>query len=285
MEFWLKLLTESPEFKLFDKISPIHDRTLEDKKYYRLTLPSTDIAVDGFELHEAHISIYEKIDSSNPTLGPSHFTAVFHDPDGQEFRMHLFLNRSDTLACSPTWERLDESHHYVKAEPPESMGYLTHLIWQQGLHCLQELRQQQKNLETRLIKDYEILDQHTSSRHPHLSNSRSAYLESLEKLIKSVKLLTQISNNSYWPRVVSYLGKSQKIMSSIPESRVEPIEKKQSQKQVESEKAVSITSSKQSNGKKNQHQAKTAFLNRLYFLNPPRILALRLQRYKTELIK
>ena len=56
-----QLLTESPKFKLLDAAIPIHDRTLEDKEYYRLELPPTDIAADGLKLHEAHISIYKKV--------------------------------------------------------------------------------------------------------------------------------------------------------------------------------------------------------------------------------
>ncbi|HHP0264885.1 TPA: hypothetical protein ACRZRI_001258, partial [Legionella pneumophila] len=88
-----QILAESPNFKLLDEVRPVHDITLKDKKYYRLELPLANIAAEGFRLHDAHISLYEKTDPHNPNLGLSHFTAIFHDQNGQTYRMHLFLNR------------------------------------------------------------------------------------------------------------------------------------------------------------------------------------------------
>lgn len=239
-----QLLTETPEFQLFDKIIPIHDRTLENKEYYRLELPLDDIAGDGLQLHEMHLSIYQKVDPNNPAFGPSHFTALFHDSQKQEFRMHVFLNRFDTLACPPSWELLDDDHHYVKVDPPESMEYLTHAIWQQGLPYLQQLRQQQKNLESRLCSDYNELERQTALLNIKLSDNKATYLENLQKLIQSVKLLSEISDGSNWLRVLSYLRKLQNIISAMPESSIEPIEKKEE-------------APKQGSHKKNQHQAKT----------------------------
>lgn len=152
------ILAESPNLKLLDEITPVHDITLKDKKYYRLELPLANIAAEGFRLHDAHISLYEKTDPHNPNLGLSHFTAIFHDQNGQTYRMHLFLNRFDALACPATWELLDDDEQYVKVPPPENLEYFIHSVWQLGLPCLQLLRKKQKEIEAKLLADYHRLN-------------------------------------------------------------------------------------------------------------------------------
>ncbi|WP_065231759.1 hypothetical protein [Legionella gratiana] len=264
----LRLLTESSEFKLCDKIIPIHDRTLEDKEYYRLEIPHEDIAAEGLKLQEIHMSIYKKVDPQNAALGPSHFTALFHNSYGQEFRMHLFLNCFDTLACPPTWELLDGEHHYVKVDPPACMDYLTHAIWQQGLPCLQELRRQQKTIETRLLSDYNELEQQTALLYEKLDENKLAYLESLQKLINSATLLTKISDSPNWPRVISYLRKLHNSTSSMPERSIESIDKKETLKQDKKEEKISITSSKQSTCKNHRHPINTSLSQHTLFSKP-----------------
>ncbi len=176
-----QLLIQSPQFKLLNSTSITHDINLNDRDYYRLELPPVDIAVGGLRLKEAHMSIYKKIEPHNPNLGPSHFTAFFADAEGQEYRMHLFLNRFDALGCPPVWEMVNSEEQYVRVDPPEDMDYLTHAIWQLGLPCLQELRQQQKGLESRLRADYNQLEQQTGVLYNNLKINRMAYLESLRQ--------------------------------------------------------------------------------------------------------
>ncbi|HAT6976700.1 TPA: hypothetical protein JAN54_00190 [Legionella pneumophila] len=219
-----QILTESPNFKLLDEITPVHDITLKDKKYYRLELPLTNIAAEGFRLHDAHISLYEKIDPHNPNLGHSHFTAIFHDPNGQTYRMHLFLNRFDALACPATWELLDDDESYVKISPPENLDYFIHSVWQLGLPCLQLLRKKQKEIEAKLLVDYHRLNEETSLLSRDLDKNRPIYLEKLNELIKTVKSLSQISENNHWPREALYLMKTHKYVSSMPEPTFESVE-------------------------------------------------------------
>ena len=57
-----EILFEYPEFKLLDRITPIHATTLENKEYYRLELPLIDVSAEGIELDEAHMSIYKTVD-------------------------------------------------------------------------------------------------------------------------------------------------------------------------------------------------------------------------------
>lgn len=260
-----QLLTESPEFKLLNTSSPVHDKTLEDKEYYRLELPPADIVVDDLEFFEAHMSIYKRVDHHNPSLGPVHFTATFNDADGHEFRMHLFLNQFDSLACPPTWELFNEDHRYVKVDPPASMEYLSHAIWQHGQPYLRELRKQHKNLESRLNKDYEQLEQQVALLHAHLNQNKHTYLESLAALIKSAELLSQISTNRCWSRTVSYLGKSQKLMTSMPEPSIGLGETQHTEKQKKDEEDVSTAPAQNSTHKEKQRRAKTSHSQQILF--------------------
>ncbi|WP_131782227.1 hypothetical protein [Legionella gresilensis] len=93
-------LVQQPDFKLKNKIVPFKDITLDSKNYYRLALPIEQFALnDNWLLNEAHLSIYEELDSKNPALGPSHFTAIWQNKVGATYRLHIFLNNNDVLAC------------------------------------------------------------------------------------------------------------------------------------------------------------------------------------------
>jgi hypothetical protein len=266
-----QLLIAAPEFKLLNVAVPVYDKTLEDKEYYRLELPSADIATEGLELYETHLSVYKEVDPHNPNLGPVHFTAKFHDDERREFRMHLFLNHFDTLARSPTWELFNDEHRYVKVDPPANMDYLTHAIWQHGLPYLQELRKQHKNLESRLSNDYERLEQQTSLLHVHLTENKQAYLESLVTLINTTELLSQISTNAYWSRTVSYLKKLQKLMTDANEGLGE---KQQTDKQEKDVEEVSSTPARSVTHKEKRPHAKirdvqqTSFFQSIKDCNP-----------------
>ncbi|SQG90809.1 coiled-coil-containing protein [Legionella pneumophila subsp. pascullei] len=240
-----QILDESPNFKLLDEIAPVHDITLMDKKYYRLELPLTNIAAEGFRLHDAHISLYEKTDPNNPNLGLSHFTAIFHDRNGQTYRMHLYLNRFDALACPATWELLEDGERYVKVSPPENLDYFIHSVWQLGLPCLQLLRKKQKEVEAKLLSDYHRLNEETILLSRDLDKNRPVYLEKLDELIQTVKSLSQISENNHWSREALYLMKTRKHLSSMPEPTLEPVNKSDGDHKKDSEAEVVALPSKQ----------------------------------------
>lgn len=206
-----QLLTQSPEFKLFANISPVHAENTEARPYYRLELPCKNIAVNDLTLYEAHVSIYKKVLPHKASMGPSHFTAVFHNADGQVFRMHLYLDDSDQLACPPSWEKpLDDGRGYIKVEPPEEMDYLAHSIWESGLSCLQELRQQQGKMVVELSKQYQAQEKVMNELSKDLSKNRTEYLKSLNNSLETAQLLALVSENPLWPCLASYFGKEVK---------------------------------------------------------------------------
>ncbi|HAT8623143.1 TPA: Dot/Icm T4SS effector LegC4 [Legionella pneumophila] len=240
-----QILAESPNFKLLDEVRPVHDITLKDKKYYRLELPLANIAAEGFRLHDAHISLYEKTDPHNPNLGLSHFTAIFHDQNGQTYRMHLFLNRFDALACPATWELLDDDEQYVKVSPPENLEYFMHSVWQLGLPCLQLLRKKQKEIEAKLLADYHRLNEETTLLSKDLDENRAVYLEKLDELIQTTKSLSQISESNHWSREAIYLVKTHKYVSSMPEPILEPVNKGDEEQKKDDQAEVAALSPKQ----------------------------------------
>lgn len=251
--------SESSGFKLLNQITPIHDKTLANEEYYRLALPLIDIASDDLKLHDVHISIFKNVDYNCPTLGPSHFTALFLDSSGQAFRMHLFLNQLDNLACPPSWEKqLEEGSNYVRVEPPESMEYLTHCIWAHALPYLQELRKQQNEMEAKLSKAYEELEQQTALLSINLVENKDAYLERCDALIKTVSTLTEISDSLYWPRMITYFKKLQKLVSSMHQPSAEPIVVK-SKPNNTSEKTTAMTTNRHPIQSKSTHSQQSLF--------------------------
>lgn len=254
----LLLLNDSKSsFKLLNQITPIHDNTLRNEEYYRLKLPLINIADDDLKLHEAHISIFKYVNYNCPTLGSSHFTAIFLDSTGQAFRMHLYLNQLDNLACPPTWEkRLEKGSNYVRVDHPESIEYLTHCLWAHALPYLQELRKQQTEMEVKLSKEYEELEKQTSLLSVNLGENKEAYLKSCDTLIQTIGTLTEISDNVYWSKMFTYFKKLQKLVSSTPSAEL--IEVKSKPKNT-SEKTTAMTANRNQIQSKSPHSQQSLF--------------------------
>ncbi len=203
-------------------ISPVHAETAKGKPYYRLELPRANISANDFKLHEAHVSIYKNLVPDNDSMGPSHFTAVFHNANGQAFRMHLYLNNSDQLACPPTWEKWEHGERaYNKVEPPKNIECLVHSIWQHGSSCLQALRQQQAKLEDGLIKKYKKHNTEMTALSEDLSKNGLTYLENLDVSLQLAKCLAEVSENPSWGKLFSFLGQMKKNILRMPESKAE----------------------------------------------------------------
>ncbi|MBN9230480.1 MAG: hypothetical protein BGO90_04815 [Legionella sp. 40-6] len=209
------LLSITPVYKIRELSKPKLDLSQDNQPYYRVDLASLTICVNDFSLTEAHMSIYKMTQVNNPVLGPSHFTAIFTNSTGQTFRMHLFLNSFDNVACPPTWELWDEKQGYVKAEPPEFIDYLKQQLWQHGFPYVQELRQRQVELEHTLIAEYKIQEKQLSTLSINLHENTNAYLNILDSTLVLVGRLIEVSDNQHWNRINIYLHKIKASLTPV----------------------------------------------------------------------
>ncbi|WP_419419044.1 hypothetical protein ACNVED_10875 [Legionella sp. D16C41] len=192
----------SPHFKL-NKIKPVKKITRDNKNYYYIHLPSQNIKIiEKWQLKETHLSIYEEIDERNPTLGPSHFTTIWANAAGKSFRLHLFLNAKDRLACQPSWNEVKGPGQFSKAKLPTELESLIQVVLQIGRPYLQQLRQRQvlteKSLELKYQKLAKELDQ--------LKNfsNKASYLNKLQEINSVLSNLKQVSGRVKWSKLTNY---------------------------------------------------------------------------------
>ncbi|STX52165.1 coiled-coil-containing protein [Legionella busanensis] len=201
-------LAQQPDFKLKNQIIPHQDVTLNNKNYYRLALPVNQFKLsENWLLNEAHLSIYEELDHKNPVLGPSHFTAIWENKEGAAYRLHIFLDNNDVLACHPTWDYIDASGQFIKAEMPAELESLVQIVLQLGLPYLQQLRQEQGIIVQSLEAENAKLEKTLQQMSANLPQNQALYLEQVAKIKPILNELYQITSHVKWYRLQNYFNK------------------------------------------------------------------------------
>ncbi|MGQ3888852.1 hypothetical protein ACQUW5_07445 [Legionella sp. CNM-1927-20] len=210
-------LTQVPNFKLKNEIVPIKAITLDSKNYYRLALPSNQLELtEGWLPAEVHLSIYEEFDPKNPVLGPSHFTAIWHNGEGEAYRLHIFLNDNDILACQPYWDYIEESGQFSRAELPAEIESLVQVTLQLGLPYMQQLRQEQALIIQSLEEECSKHEQALQQTSLHLPQSQELYLEQVAKIIPVLSDLYQVTGHIKWSRLQNYFNKFSEALVNQP---------------------------------------------------------------------
>ena len=213
------LLTQDENFEFAGGIKPVLDKTVKEINYFRIPLPIDDVNVEPYELIEAHLSIYESMDPKKATLGAAHVTASFK-LGNQKYRMHLFLDENEKLTCEPHWDRFEDGE-FIKTSKPGEIDDLVYIMWQLGLPCFQQLRNKQNEAIRELSINYEKAETIAAASSKNFHQHKDEYLACIEATLAPVKVLTTLSNNIQWQRLIRHFDHLKRAVLQAQEPVVE----------------------------------------------------------------
>jgi len=199
------------------EIEIAHDTTSQKNSYYRIEVslpidPQAKIHSSGYTLDHLHISVFEKINRHQKDFGPAHFTAVFHDEDENEYRIHIHLTQKDRLAVIPSFE-VKEGDSYHGIPKPAAFNYFVFSILKLAQPTLTNLRGMQEAAISDLKTKYNKKEQQLAALFNALPDNKKEYLDELEKLRELTIKLSKISLNQQWHGISKFLNRLKQVIS------------------------------------------------------------------------
>lgn len=213
------MLTSNPFYQLITRIQEKKQlilgyeitlaETTEGSSYYRLTSkkPFQGFLIGEFIFDEAHVSIYDQYDKTNPVLSLYHITARFrHSNTKQTYRLHVYFDKQNQLTTLPAYheEYAPGQFRFISVSSDDADLFLqTALLSMQPI--ISALHTEQTQIIDTLTDSYKKEEQQLSLLSKDFITNKDKMLALITSLRRTLLELSQLGDDEQRSFAVSTL--------------------------------------------------------------------------------
>lgn len=208
--------------------------------YYLKQLEKDMIKICDYTLLEHHISVYEK--ENNFLFGQHHYTAVFEDETGINYKLHVYFDANDSLTADPVFSIYNkQTQKYERIDASVPYDDFTLLAQSYIEPIMSELREKQKQTIQLLEQKYKQLEKNACSISETPGNNRSKFLASLTKIQEVLANIIPLVKHNHYEPINQFISNLKKNVEQTPDTP--------SSEQMKKPKENSVNSSKNTHNK------------------------------------
>lgn len=208
--------------------------------YYLKQLGKDTIKICDYTLLEHHISVYKK--ESNSLFGQHHYTAVFENETGVNYKLHVYFDANDSLTADPVfsiYNKLTQKYEPIDASVPHDDFTLLAQSYIEPF--MSGLRAEHNQAIELLEKKYKQLEKNACSISETPGDNRAKFIVSLTKIQGVLANIIPLVRHNHYEQINQFISNLKKNVEQTPDV--------QSSELMEKPKENSVNSSKNTHNK------------------------------------
>lgn len=183
--------------------------------YYLKQLEKDTIKICGFTLLEHHISVYEK--ENNFLFGQHHYTALFEDETGINYKLHVYFDANDSLTADPVfsiYNKQTQKYDLIDAAVPYDDFTLLAQSYIEPI--MSELREKQNQTIQLLEQKYKRLEKNACTISEKPEDNRTKFLVSLTKIQEVLANIIPLVKHNHYEQIYQFISNLKKNVEQSP---------------------------------------------------------------------